>query len=99
MNAHSSIVSSPSTTTRAAYATLYREHAATLRDFARSRVGNRADAEDVVQDAFTAAWELTCERPGLPPPPLAWLREEVRKRAVLVRARRAMERPMPLRAR
>jgi len=93
------LLSSPNPKTRAAHAALYARHAAELRDFAKARTGSRADAEDVVQDVFTRAWELACERPGLPPPPLTWLREEVRKQAVLVRTRRAMERPMPLRAR
>ena len=87
----------PSAKTRAAHATLYRTHAAELRSLARSVLGYHADAEDVVQGAFTNAWTLAAERPGLPPPPLGWLREEVRRIALAMRHRRTREKLMPLR--
>jgi DNA-directed RNA polymerase specialized sigma24 family protein len=87
----------PSHKTRAAHATLYRTHALELRSLARSVLGYHADAEDAVQDAFTNAWMLAVERPALPPPPLAWLREEVRRIALATRQRRTREKLMPLR--
>jgi DNA-directed RNA polymerase specialized sigma24 family protein len=87
----------PSAKTRAAHATLYRTHAVELRSLARSVLGYQADAEDVVQDAFANAWMLATERPALPPPPIAWLRDEVRRIALAIRHRRSREKLMPLR--
>jgi DNA-directed RNA polymerase specialized sigma24 family protein len=87
----------PSKKTRAAHATLYRTHAQELRSLARAVLGYQADAEDVVQEAFTNAWTLAAERPALPPPPLSWLRDEVRRIAVTMRHVRASEKLLPLR--
>jgi DNA-directed RNA polymerase specialized sigma24 family protein len=87
----------PSTKTRAAHATLYRTHAAELRSLARSVLGYEADAGDAVQEAFTNAWTLATERPALSPPPLGWLRDEVRRIAIAMRHRRTREKLMPLR--
>jgi DNA-directed RNA polymerase specialized sigma24 family protein len=87
----------PSQKTRAAHATLYRTHAAELRSLARSVLGYHADAEDVVQDAFVNAWTLAAERPTLPPPPLSWLRDEVRRIALTTRHQRGTEKLMPFR--
>ena len=88
---------SPSAKTRAAHATLYRTHAHELRKLARGVLGYQADAEDVVQEAFANAWALAAERPGLPPPPIAWLRVEVQRIALATRHGRSKERLMPLR--
>jgi DNA-directed RNA polymerase specialized sigma24 family protein len=87
----------PSQKTRAAHATLYRTHADELRSLARAVLGYHADAEDVVQDAFVNAWTLATERPALSPPPLSWLRNEVRRIAAATRHRRGREKLMPLR--
>jgi DNA-directed RNA polymerase specialized sigma24 family protein len=87
----------PSASTRAAHSALYRRHASALRELALSLLGCKADAEDAVQDAFTTAWSIAVERPGLPPPPLSWLQAEVRRVAGEMRRRRAFERPAPIR--
>ena len=87
----------PSAKTRAAHATLYRTHIAELRSLARAVLGYQADVEDVVQEAFADAWTLATERPSLPPPPLSWLRDGVRRVAAASRHLRTRERLMPLR--
>jgi DNA-directed RNA polymerase specialized sigma24 family protein len=87
----------PSPATRAAYAALYARHQGALRAFAKALLGRHADAEDVVQEVFTTAWQLAVERPSLPPPPISWLQKEVKKLALEMRARRAIERPRPIR--
>lgn len=101
MNAHSPIPSSPSARsvrTRAAHGILYRTHAPALRAFAKSVLGYAGDPEDAVQEAFANAWTLAAARPGLPPPPLGWLREEVRRIALETRHRAAREEVRHLRA-
>jgi RNA polymerase sigma-70 factor, ECF subfamily len=79
----------------AAFERLVRRHLRTAHAVARQRVGNEADADDVVQDSFLRALERLedCRDPARFG---AWLLTIVRNRAHNVRSREAVRATTPL---
>jgi RNA polymerase sigma-70 factor, ECF subfamily len=70
------------------------EHGAILAYLIRVLGGDFALAEDVLQEAFTAAFEQWPEH-GLPPAPSAWLKRTARNKAIdRLRRRARFERPI-----
>jgi RNA polymerase sigma-70 factor (ECF subfamily) len=73
---------------------LYRLASGRLMAVAYRLLGDRAAAEDVVQETFVTVWTRAGQFPALRTSPLAWLTALARNRAIDVRRRRRPETPL-----